>query len=100
MRDQDLTPNQMKAPRTLPLAAGKAAMYSGRRRSSHSQSVLGKKSFECRRILVPLDFSGKSRQALNVAVPLAQRYGAKISLMHSLEPPVYREAFGNLAIGV
>ena len=39
-----------------------------------------------RRILVPLDFSGKSRQALEFAVPLAQRYGAKIFLIHVVEP--------------
>lgn len=39
-----------------------------------------------RRILVPLDFSGKSRQALNVAVPLAQRYGGRILLIHIVEP--------------
>ena len=39
-----------------------------------------------RRILVPLDFSGKSRQALDFAVPLAQRYGAKIFLIHVVEP--------------
>ena len=51
-----------------------------------------------RRILVPLDFSGKSRQALEFALPLAQRYGAKISLMHAVEHPVSLEATGGLAI--
>lgn len=39
-----------------------------------------------RRILVPLDFSGKSRQALAVALPLAQRYGGRILLIHVVEP--------------
>jgi nucleotide-binding universal stress UspA family protein len=39
-----------------------------------------------RRILVPLDFSGKSRQALDFAVPLAEQYGGKISLIHVVEP--------------
>ncbi len=53
-----------------------------------------------RRILVPLDFSGKSRQALRFAIPLAQRYGARISLVHAVEHPVYPEAFGSLAIDV
>lgn len=38
-----------------------------------------------RRILVPLDFSGKSRQALDFAVPLAQQYGGKIILVHVVE---------------
>ena len=39
-----------------------------------------------RRILVPLDFSGKSRQALEFAVPLAARYGGTIFLIHVIEP--------------
>lgn len=39
-----------------------------------------------RRILVPLDFSGLSRQALNVAVPLARKYRAKITLVHVVPP--------------
>ena len=38
------------------------------------------------RILVPLDFSGKSRQALRYAVPLAQKFAAKIHLVHVLQP--------------
>jgi len=38
------------------------------------------------RVLVPLDFSGRSRQALQVAVPLAQRYGGQVWLMHVVEP--------------
>lgn len=37
-------------------------------------------------ILVPLDFSGKSRQALRYAVPLAQKFGARIHLVHVLRP--------------
>ncbi|MBA4136913.1 MAG: hypothetical protein C0518_06310 [Opitutus sp.] len=34
------------------------------------------------RILVPLDFSGRSRQALKMAAPLAAKFGARISLIH------------------
>lgn len=41
-----------------------------------------------RRILVPSDFSGFSRQALSVAVPLARAHGAKISLVHVVPPTV------------
>ena len=37
-------------------------------------------------ILVPLDFSGKSRQALRYAVPLAQKFSARIHLVHVLRP--------------
>jgi nucleotide-binding universal stress UspA family protein len=37
-------------------------------------------------LLVPLDFSGKSRQALRYAVPLAEKFSAKIHLVHVLPP--------------
>lgn len=33
-------------------------------------------------ILVPLDFSGKSRQALRYAVPIALKFNARIVLLH------------------
>jgi nucleotide-binding universal stress UspA family protein len=39
-----------------------------------------------RRLLVPLDFSGKSRQALRYAVPVAEKFGARIVLLHVVEP--------------
>jgi nucleotide-binding universal stress UspA family protein len=38
-----------------------------------------------RRILVPLDFSGKSRRALRYAAPVAARFGARVVLLHVLE---------------
>lgn len=37
-------------------------------------------------LLVPLDFSGKSRQALRYAVPIAEKFSAKIHLVHVLPP--------------
>lgn len=52
-----------------------------------SKSVLGriKVSYpRIHRLMVPLDFSGKSRQALRYAVPLAQKFGARIVLLHVL----------------
>ncbi len=45
-----------------------------------------------RRLLVPLDFSGLSRQALGSAVPLARQYRAKISVVHVVQPPVVMDA--------
>jgi universal stress protein A len=39
-----------------------------------------------RSVLVPMDFSGKSRQALAYALPLARQAGARISLLHVLQP--------------
>jgi nucleotide-binding universal stress UspA family protein len=38
-------------------------------------------------ILVPLDFSGESRQALESAVPLARAQAARISLIHVVQSP-------------
>lgn len=37
-----------------------------------------------RRILVPLDFTGRSREALRFAVPLASKFGARLVLLHVL----------------
>src|ERR1041384_242376 len=37
-------------------------------------------------ILVPIDFSAPSRKALDYAVPLAKRFGAKLTLVHVVEP--------------
>jgi universal stress protein A len=41
---------------------------------------------QLRRILVPTDFSGAAAQALRYAVPLARTMGAKIVLLHVIEP--------------
>lgn len=54
------------------------------------RSVLGRVKVSYPRIqhlLVPLDFSGKSRQALRYAIPIAQKFLAKIHLVHVLPPP-------------
>jgi universal stress protein A len=58
--------------------------------SSKTTSVLGgvRASYpRLQRILVPLDFSGKSRQALRYAIPLAQKFSARIHLVHVLPAP-------------
>jgi universal stress protein A len=38
-----------------------------------------------KRILVPLDFSGKSRPALEYAIPLAEAFGGRIRLLHVVQ---------------
>lgn len=50
-----------------------------------------------RRILVPLDFSGASRQALPAAIALAEKFRARIVLVHVVAPqlqPVLPPAMG------
>lgn len=63
------------------------------------RAVLGRVKASYPRIqhlLVPLDFSGKSRQALRYAVPLAQKFSAKIHLVHVL-PPAKKKTTDDLA---
>ncbi len=58
--------------------------------SSTPRSILGgvKTSYpRLLRLLVPLDFSGKSRQALRYAVPIAQKFSGRIHLVHVLPTP-------------
>jgi universal stress protein A len=42
--------------------------------------------FHIRSVLVPLDFSEESKKALDYAVPLAKQFGAKLTLLHVVEP--------------
>lgn len=44
---------------------------------------------EIHHILVPTDFSAPSQQAMTYAFELAQKVGAKLSLLHVIEVPVY-----------
>jgi universal stress protein A len=60
------------------MTTGKSASVLGRVRASYPRLL---------RILVPLDFSGKSRQALRYAGPIAQKFSARIHLVHVLPAP-------------
>ncbi len=51
-----------------------------------------RQELKLRRILVPLDFSGLSRQALQWAVPLARQEKARISFVHVLQSPVVMQS--------
>ena len=44
---------------------------------------------EIHRILAPTDFSDLSKQGLKSALELAQSFGAKLVLIHVVEPPPY-----------
>jgi nucleotide-binding universal stress UspA family protein len=48
---------------------------------------------DIRHILAPTDFSDYSKQALRDAFELAQTFGAKLSLLHVLEPSLYLGEF-------
>ena len=57
-------------------------------KSAAGRASSGAKSstFRLKRILVPLDFSGESRQALPHAIGLAEKFGARIVLVHVVAP--------------
>jgi nucleotide-binding universal stress UspA family protein len=43
-------------------------------------------SLKIKYILVPIDFSAPSKKALDYAVPFAEQFGAKLTLLHVVEP--------------
>lgn len=46
-------------------------------------------AFQLQRILVPLDFSEDSLKALRYALRFAEQFGARITLVHVVEPMIY-----------
>jgi nucleotide-binding universal stress UspA family protein len=49
------------------------------------------------RVLMPVDFSGRSRAGARYLAPLAARFGSEITLVHVLPPPQYE--FSTVEIG-
>ena len=56
-------------------------------------------SLQIRRILVPIDFSEHSKNALKYAIPFAQKFKASIDLIYVVEPTVYPADFSFGQIG-
>jgi nucleotide-binding universal stress UspA family protein len=56
---------------------------------------------EFKRILVPTDFGKSSEKALEIAVDLAKKYAASLTLLHTYEVPVYAyEGMGYTAVNL
>src|ERR1700722_5600429 len=53
------------------------------------ENMKASKPLLLRRILVPIDFSKNARRALCYAIPLAAQFGARITLLHVVEPVIY-----------
>lgn len=51
-------------------------------------------SLPIRNILVPIDFSEYSKNALRYALPMAQLYGATLHLVYVIEPTIYPADLG------
>jgi nucleotide-binding universal stress UspA family protein len=49
--------------------------------------------FQLKTILVPVDFSSFSNKALDYALAFAEQFGAKVTLLHVVEPMVYPESY-------
>jgi nucleotide-binding universal stress UspA family protein len=56
-------------------------------------------SINIRRILVPIDFSEHSKNALKYAVPFAEKFKASIDLIYVVEPTIYPADFSFGQIG-
>lgn len=62
---------------------------SGQSLPRHSDSAIsGQTTSHTREILVPLDLSERSNVALKYAIRLAERIGARITLLHAIDPPI------------
>lgn len=76
-------------PRT-PAAKGRAGA------ETDSETAPAAPDLQIRSILVPIDFSEPSKRALDSAVRFADRFGAKLTLLHVVEPvgaPDFANAF-------
>ena len=60
-----------------------------RPRALTSPRPLAAAPLKLKRILVPVDFSKPSRNALNYALSLAEQFGSAVTLVHIVEPVVY-----------
>jgi nucleotide-binding universal stress UspA family protein len=55
---------------------------------------------EIERILVPIDFSAYSKEALKYAIPFARKFKAEVILLHVVEPAIYPADFNFGQVGI
>jgi len=53
-----------------------------------TEDAQGRKPIRIAKILVPTDFSSASQKALQYAICLANQFGAQLTLLHVIEPPM------------
>ena len=76
--------------------AGGGGEASARERSGGA----GVEELKLRRILVPIDFSPLSLVALKCAVPLARAFGARLDVLHVVEPMHFMAGLESVALAV
>ena len=64
------------------------------RRAARPARARKEPSFGIRSILVPIDFSVHSKNALKYAVPIAEKFGASLRLVYVVEPTIYPADLG------
>jgi nucleotide-binding universal stress UspA family protein len=89
----------MKRPRTTAPSRKKSGRARTRRapraKVPESKSLPAKEpTLGLRSILVPIDFSVHSKNALKYAIPLAEQFGASLHLVFVVEPTVYPADLG------
>jgi nucleotide-binding universal stress UspA family protein len=52
------------------------------------------------RILIPIDFSTYSKEALKYAIPFARKFKAELLLLHVVEPAIYPADFNFGQVGI
>ncbi len=65
-----------------------------RARPKRTRSTTPQPKSAIRSILVPIDFSIHSKNALKYAVPLAEKFGASLHLVYVVEPTIYPADLG------
>jgi len=65
----------------------------------HRVKPIQQSSIKIHRLLVPIDFSEHSKNALKYAVPFAEKFKASIDLIYVVEPTIYPADFSFGQIG-
>src|ERR1043165_566406 len=63
-----------------------------------AEAAQGRKPIQITKILVPTDFSPASQKALKYAICFANEFGAQLTLLHVIEPPMSAMLAGHSAI--
>jgi len=71
----------------------------GRKVQTNKPSPAGGSDIALKKILVPIDFSGHSKNALLYAVPFAERFHTSLDLLYVVEPAIYPADFSFGQIG-
>jgi len=83
--------------RMIPMAKKRALPKKLLRTKKHA--VPGLTHLGIRRILVPIDFSEHSKNALKYAIPYAIQFGARLDLLYVVEPTIYPADFSFGQVG-